>query len=297
MISGDRQFDVLAVGEAMVLITPEGRLSDADTFRADVAGAESNVALHLAALGRPVGWAGGLGDDALGFRVRRRLEAAGVTVFAAPASAAPTGVMFKDPHPGGSVVSYYRRGSAASQLGAGFAKLLPLADARVVHLSGVTPALAPGCAKLADAIVSRARSCGTTVSFDVNFRPRLWPADRAAAVLLRLARAADIVFVGRDEAAALWATDDPDSIRSLLGGPHTVIVKDGAVGATEYLGAESTFVPAPVIEVVEQVGAGDAFAAGYLSAWLAGSPSADRMTTGHSVAALAMSTVFDVPTP
>ena len=100
-------------------------------------------------------------------------------------------------------------------------------------------------------------------------------------MLAELANAADLVFVGLDEARALWGTGTVESIRELLPDPATVIVKDGEIGATAHLvGGDSHFEPAPVIEVLEPVGAGDAFAAGYLHALILGRSERERLAAG-----------------
>jgi len=115
------------------------------------------------------------------------------------------------------------------------------------------------------------------VSFDVNHRPALWRGGEAPRALLALARAADLVFVGRDEAESLWATPRPDDIAGLLGPAPVVLVKDAEHGATSFVGGVRTFVPSLPTEVVEPVGAGDAFAAGYLAGVLEGRDEIDRL--------------------
>jgi len=133
------------------------------------------------------------------------------------------------------------------------------------------------------------------VSFDVNYRAGVWPVAVAAPRLRALADRADVVLVGLDEAAVLWGAATPADVRTLLPGPARVVVKDGAVGATE-LGAEGPVsVPAHRVEVLEPVGAGDAFAAGYLGALLRDRPAAAALQEGHDLAALALVSTTDVP--
>jgi 2-dehydro-3-deoxygluconokinase len=137
------------------------------------------------------------------------------------------------------------------------------------------------------------------VSFDVNHRPALWrhrPVDPAD-VLLESARAADIVFVGRDEAEILWGTGKPGEIRDLLSPAPTVVVKDAERGAVAFTGdGEEVFVATPDSAVVERVGAGDAFAAGYLAALLQRRDTEAALRLGHLMAATAMASLGDVPT-
>ncbi|WP_344312585.1 sugar kinase [Agromyces terreus] len=297
--------EVLTVGETMVLVAPSiaEPLESATAFHLDPGGAESNVAAHLAALGTPAAWAGAVGDDALVRRLVAQLAARGVdTGLVRRDPGAPTGLYVKDP---GHGVQYYRAGSAASRLDAGFAASLPLTGVRLLHLTGITPALSASCDALVDALFDRAAVAGVPVSFDVNHRAALWPAtDAASRRLLALASRADLVFVGLDEAEGLWGTASPDEVRALLPRPGTLVVKDGAVGATAFerdRGADAPAAdavvhePALVARAVELVGAGDAFAAGYLHALLAGAPAAERLRAGHARAVLTIADTADFP--
>ena len=143
------------------------------------------------------------------------------------------------------------------------------------------------------AVVAGAREAGVPVSFDVNHRAPLWSAADAAPALLALARSADVVFVGRDEAETLWGTTDAASVRALLPGVGELVVKDGDLGATTFTGDDTVFEPSLPVEVVEAVGAGDAFAGGYLSALLQGEPVPERLRRGHGRAALTLQTTSD----
>lgn len=289
--------EVICLGETMVLVGPvDARpLAEAELFTLGVGGAESTVALYLTERGHPTEWVSQVGADPLGRRLVSTLERHGVgTAHVGVLEEAPTAVYFKDPGEDGTRVHYYRSGSAASRMGPEILDAIPLEQARVVHVSGITAALSPSCALLLEAVFRRARRGGTLVSFDVNYRPNLWGVAEAAPVLLDLARRADIVFVGRDEAQTLWGTTDADSVRELIHGAGILVVKDGAVGATEYTPAgESTFLAAPRVEVVEEVGAGDAFASGYLSALLRGAGASEKLRVGHELASRALSSVHD----
>lgn len=291
--------DVVAIGETMVLVAPAlaESLELAIEFHLDPGGAEANVASHLAALGRPAAWAGLVGDDALGRRVVRQLADRGVdTRWVGTRADAPTGVYVKDP---GNGVHYYRAGSAASCMDPAFLAGLPVDAARIVHLSGITPALSESCDALAEAVVGAGggdrAARGTLVSFDVNHRPALWAADAAPERLRSLAARADIVFVGLDEAAALWGTESAGAVRALLPQPRLLVVKDAAALATEFSEAGVAEVPAFEVEVVEPVGAGDAFAAGYLDALLSDASPRERLAAGHARAVTVLGDTADFP--
>jgi 2-dehydro-3-deoxygluconokinase len=141
-------------------------------------------------------------------------------------------------------------------------------------------------------LVHRRRS-GATVSFDVNWRPRLWR-HRDPSILLSMARASDIVFVGADEAADLWSTTGVDDVRQLLPEPAVLVVKQGADGATVYSDGGFVQVSALDVDVVEVVGAGDAFAAGFLAGTLAGVDLRTRARFGTILAAAALRVPSDI---
>jgi len=286
---------LLAVGETMAVVTPmqAERVVDADVFRVDAGGAESNLAAHVAAAGHGVRWHSRLGDDALGERVLRRVAARGVDVSTVTRDPErPTGLYVKDP---GHGVRYYRAGSAASALGSADAEAVDLEGIRVVHVSGITAAISASGAAFVDALITRAQAAGVLVSFDVNHRAALWSHEVAAAALDALSRRADILFVGRDEAEGLWGTSTDDDIRARFPEVPELIVKDGDVGATTYIADGKTFVPAQVVDVVEVVGAGDAFGGGYLAALLRDDDVTARLLAGHARAALTLRTTGDFP--
>lgn len=284
---------LLAIGETMAMVTPirAERLAAAEEFHVDAGGAESNVATHVASFGLPARWFSRLGDDSLGHRIARQLATRRVdvsTVVFDPRY--HTGVYFKDP---GHGVRYYRANSAAAHLGPADADAISFDDVAVVHVSGITAALSGSAADFLGTVIERARAAGLVVSFDVNHRPALWDATTAAEPLAAFARLADIVFVGRDEAETLWATTDAGSVGALFPNVREVVVKDGDIGATALMAAGTFFQPALRVDVVDAVGAGDAFAGGYLAASLAGATIDGRLRRGHQRAAITLRTRSD----
>ncbi|WP_063837105.1 sugar kinase [Phaeacidiphilus oryzae] len=221
----------------------------------------------------------------------------------------------------GSRMHYYRRGSAASALGPGLlgepAVRSRLDRAGLVHVSGITAALSDSALALLRRLVAdrapggdrqpggdrrsdgdrwsdgdrrpdRAPAgAGPLISFDLNWRPALWrDPDRDPAVLRELAAAADLVLCGADEAEAVFGTGDPLELRALLPGPGTLVVKDDSSAATAVdRDGTVTVQPALRVRVVEPVGAGDAFAAGYLAGTLRGYGQTGRLRLGHLTAA------------
>lgn len=290
-----KTLDVVTVGESMVLVAPTDSRSveTSEAFTLDVGGAESNVAVHMHQLGHRVLWLSAVGDDALGRRLLQTLRRAGLDVSHVTIHPdAPTGLYVKDP---GQRVYYYRSESAASHLGPEAVPEDVLQRASIVHLTGITPALSDSCRTLSFSVARRAKQAGAILSVDVNYRPALWPVDVASEYLLELCRLADIVFVGLDEAHTVWGCTTPAQVRALFPDVNRVVVKNADVGAVEFDGDKETFVASLQVNVVEPVGAGDAFAAGYLSGILQGLPSESRLRLGHERAAHTLLSVTDLP--
>ncbi|RDV12311.1 sugar kinase [Arthrobacter sp. RT-1] len=284
------------MGESMAMLVPEnpGAMSSDTLFRLSVAGAESNVAAYLSMLGTDVSWISKVGDDSFGRFLLDEIRSFGVDVgHAARDPEHPTGVAFKDRSEEQTRVWYYRSGSAASTMGPEAARLVGSLGARVIHISGITSALSASCRDFLAELI-RTRATGTAVSFDVNWRPALWKDDGGPAAMLDVARAADIVFVGLDEANDLWGSTHPMEVRRLLPDPEYLVVKQGAEGCTVFHRDEQVFVPALVVDVVEPVGAGDAFAAGFLSGYLRGMTIRDAGRLGTITASCSLSVVTDI---
>ena len=295
--------DVITFGETMVCFAAHevGPLEQAQNFTKIVAGAESNVAVGLARLGLKVAWLSRLGDDSFGHHIRSALDAEGVdgrSITIDPAQR--TGFMLKSRAPEGAdpVVEYHRRGSAAS--------LLSLADfdearflaARHLHVTGITPALSAHCAALVEHAMRFMRAAGRTVSFDPNLRPRLWPSREAMAEQLnRLAGLADWVLPGLAEGQALTGLQTPEAIADfyLARGAKAVVVKLGAEGSMWRTAEGGGRVPGIRVErVVDTVGAGDAFAAGLISARLEGRDWPAALARANWVGAQAIQVVGDM---
>ncbi|MFF6805353.1 PfkB family carbohydrate kinase [Streptomyces sp. NPDC012616] len=294
--------DVVALGESMVALLPSrpGRLADVPSFDRGIGGAESNVACALAAAGHTARWVGRVGADGFGDHLVETVGSYGVDVSRVRRDPdRPTGVYFRtagDRSGDAHEVAYYRAGSAASAMSVDTVGLDAVRACRVLHLTGITAALSADCLHLLRELTA-ARPGPPLVSFDVNHRPRLWTGGDGPRILRELARGADLVFVGEDEAADVWGLDGPDAVRAAIPEPEVLVVKQGARGATLFHGERVLHVPAPRVDVVAAVGAGDAFAAGFLSATLRGLPARDRLRHGHLTAAAALTVPGDLAVP
>ena len=283
---------MLCLGEAMVVLHPDGDgdLASSRLLRRSVGGAEANVAGGLAGLGVPATFVSRLGADPFGDVVADDLTGRGVHVLAERDQERPTGLYLKDrTSSGGSRMHYYRSGSAAAAMDAdlldGPAVAEALAGTGLVHTSGITAGiLRPGARLFARLLELRDR-LGFTLSVDLNWRPSLWHG-RDHATLVELLSAADVVLAGVDEATTALGASTAEQLRDLLGPRPLLVLKSDAHAAAEHApDGGVTEVPALTVDVVEHVGAGDGFAAGYLAGLVAGLDPVARLRQGHLTAA------------
>lgn len=290
--------EVVTLGESMALFVtePARPLRTAQSFIRSIAGAESNVAIGVARLGHTAGWIGRVGDDPLGLGILDRLRAEGVDVtHAVVDGSAPTGVLIRDRHAERPIqVLYHRAGSAGSRLAPGDVDEGSIARADVVHLTGITPALSPTARLAVQQAADVARDNGVTVTFDPNLRLKLWSAEEAAAVLQPLVGVADVVFAGEREATLLSGRDDVPEEWFLEQGARLVVTKQGADGAHATDGTTRWFAPAFPVQPADVIGAGDAFAAGFIVARLEGAGVEAALRTGNAVGAMATQVPGDI---
>lgn len=292
--------EVVTFGETMAALRAQGALRLGGNLGLTVAGAESNVAIGLARLGHRVRWAGRVGADELGALVLRTLRAEGVdtTYAVTDDSDRPTGLLLTEPRLGTLTrVSYYRAGSAGSAVSP--ADVLPALapGSRILHLTGITPALSPSAAEVTLAAARVAREAGITVCLDVNYRTRLWPTDRARTALRPLLAHTDLLIASEDELPLVLerpGADESEAVKSIMAaGVSEVVVKRGARGATSFTADGATDRPARQVDAVDLVGAGDAFVAGYLSGVLDGTDIPARLHRAVTAAAFAVATRGD----
>jgi len=267
--------DVVTIGETMALlrVSESGPVELGSSFELGFGGAESNVAIGLCRLGVSSTWLSALGRDAFGSIIRHSIESEGVRVIAPIDPVRPTGLMIKAQQAKGDPsVRYHRTGSAASAV-----ELTPVVEeailkARWIHLTGILPALSDSSRDTVLEIVDLAVNQGIPFSFDVNYRGQLWSKEAARSTLLGIVSEASIVFGGKEELEMLvgeyLSTEDLMKAVSDCGPPE-VVAKLGAGGAMCSLSSQVWSSPAHPVTVVDTVGAGDAFVAGYLSQRLA----------------------------
>ncbi|HSH78442.1 MAG TPA: sugar kinase [Herpetosiphonaceae bacterium] len=262
---------VVTAGETMVLATPAqpGRLRHATSVELRIGGAESNVAIALARLEEQVGWISWLSNDELGELVLARVRAEGVDTSQVRRIEGLTGLYMRERIGDAVRVYYYRSGSAASRMGSDAFDPSYLDGAQFVHLTGITPALSPACQAFMPWAMHEARRRGVKVSLDVNYRSKLWAPTTARSAIEELLPLVDLLFIGDEEAEALWGESGEALLHAFVQrGPSEVVLKRGAVGSTALVDGTITEAPAFAVTAVDPIGAGDAFAAGYLAGHL-----------------------------
>ncbi len=259
------------------------------------------MAIQLCRLGQTAGWIGRVGEEEFGRAVLYRLRGEGIDVSRAKFdSTAPTGLLVRERREIGPIdVIYYRRNSAASRLSPADLDADYIASGRYLHLTGITPALSASCRETVFAAAEIARSRGVPVTLDPNLRLKLWSKEEFRSTVLDLTTRADIILPGLDEAEMLTGESDAESAaRALLAHSKTlqlVIIKDGANGTTAVTRDELVHVPAVKLpRVVDPVGAGDAFAGGFLTGQLRGMNLTDSLALANRCGAWATTASGDI---
>ncbi len=290
------RWEVVSFGETMIrLAVPLGeRLETTRQLEVGIGGTEANVLVALARLGRRTAWASVLPQNPLGERIARELAWHGVDVSLVQwVSHGRIGIYFLDtgvpPRP--TVVLYDRARSAIALVDPMVFPTDWIVDTGWLHLTGITPALSEGCQRVAWTLLERARVLGVPISFDVNYRSRLWGAEEAARVLAPFCAQTTILLCGEGDARTLWGlAGEPEQIAAGLAerfrAPVTVVTlgDGGAVALTR--DGDKVSVGALPATVIDRVGAGDAFAAGFLHGYVDDRDLERAMRYGTALAAL-----------
>ena len=286
---------VLVLGEVMrVLVAEPGDTVDrAERFRSTIGGAEGNVAAALARQDVPAAWVGRVGDDDAGRYVLRRMRAEGVDVADVTVDRSSfTGLLIRNTSAHGAIsVTYHRAGSAGSRVSAAdVARAWERQRPSLVHVTGISALLSDEALGAVVELLDRAAADDVPVSFDVNLRLRLAPAERWRDVVPPLVSRAQIVFAGDAELAVLAPDAGPQvsAQQWLAGSAEVVVVKNGDHTCTAFTADGEVTQPTLVRSVVDPVGAGDALVAGFLAAHLTGADAAGCLARGAAAAAFAV---------
>lgn len=293
--------DVVTFGETMVLFNSlsVGPLRYSSQFEKTIGGAESNVAIGLARLGHRVSWMSRLGNDEFGLFIRNFIRGEGVdTSHVVFDENHPTAVFFKERQAlQESKVYYYRQGSAASFMTPADLNEAHIAQAKFLHITGITPALSSTCRDMVYRAIELAKSHRVTVVFDPNIRLKLWSKEEAREILMDIASHCDIVMPGLEEGEILTSESAPENITACLlkNGSSVAVIKLGEQGAYYATQDEQAYVEAyPVKQIIDTIGAGDGFAAGFLSGLIRGWSYKDAVKLGNRVGSYALTVVGDV---
>jgi len=292
---------VVTLGETMVLLhpaDPKVALAQARLLTMDTAGADSNFAIAMGRLGVRSGWISRVGADPLGDFVLAAIGGEGVDVSQVKRDPHPTGVFFKhrDPASRTTQVLYYRQGSAASHLTPDDLDPKYFAGAGLVHLNGMTCALSASCAAAAVRAFELAPP-GSIRSLDLNLRLQLWDVARAREALSPLIRRAHVLLGTVEEFEAFFEPEVAGEaiVAAAAMGPTTVVAKRGPRGAIGLIGgvpvSHPGFLPP---KVVDEVGAGDGFDAGFLAALLERCPPQMALRWANLVGASSVSVPGDI---
>lgn len=296
------RFDVTTFGESLLrLSVPVGRpLELSSRLDVHIAGSESNVLAVLAQLGHDCSWVSSLPDNALGRLAANQFRLRGIDL---------SGVVWCDTGRIGNYfvemvapprviqVIYDRDDSCVTHMTPAQIDWDALLDTRLLHLSGITPALSPGCHAIVQEAVARAHAAGVPVSFDVNYRSKLWSSEAACASLLPLVQNTALLFCARRDAELLLGTSGTveEVIVQLAEKTQArhIVVSIGSKGAVGWDGQHFIHQAAYETTIIDALGAGDALAAGVIHGWLAGD-FARGLQMGAALAAMALSQVGDM---
>ncbi len=329
-------FDVFTLGECMVRLSPpgNGRLEFASSLEIHVGGGEYNVAYALSRLGLRTGWVGGLVDNPIGDIVANHARAAGVDTSFAPmfpfdgiGRRVRMGLYFVEvgTGPRASVSIYDRGHSATSQIEPGHINwntVFAQRGVRWFHTGGIFTCLSDSAQQVAEEALRAAKAAGVVVSYDLNFRSKLWDSPTAIAATRPLMPHID-VLIGNEEDFQKVLGYEVEGIESSLRALHIdgykKMVKQVAgdyphlsfigttlrevVSASEnnwsailYSTEADTFYEGPTFErllIEDRVGGGDGFASGLIFAFLTGRSAEDAVALGTAHGALLQTTRGD----
>lgn len=280
--------DIFALGEPMVEFNQAGD-GNSRQYLQGFGGDTSNAAIAAARQGARVGYISAVGDDLYGQMLRDLWTREGVDhadVRVDPQ--AFTAVYFVNHDERGHHFSFFRNGSAASRMRPQDLPRERIAQAKVLHLSGISAAISDSACDTCFAAVEIAKAAGVQISFDTNLRLKLWPVSRARAVIRALIAQSDICLPSHEDIRVISGLIDADALADfcLQLGAKTVALKLGAQGALIATASERFRVSPFPCKLVDATGAGDTFGGAFLARWVAGSTLADAARYATVAAAL-----------
>jgi len=279
-----REMDVVGYGEVAIdFLIRTGRLSSLDdkvwakSYVRQLGGVTANFCVGLSRLGRRTAFMGAVGDDPDGEEIRRGLEREGVdtsTLRTIPGRGSPVNYIVTEE--GGSRLILQSPNMTATQLRPDDIERGSIPKCKVFHTSAIIPDTAAKAAAVS-------KEEGATVSFDLE-RHVVETGNERIGPLLKLT---DILFTGAESLGLLGFGSNTESIRRLLSqGPRVVLLKKGKEGVTVLTSEQRATIGSYRVDVADATGAGDAFAAGFISSFLDGAPWIEAAAYGNAVAAI-----------
>ena len=296
------RFDVTSLGEMLLRLSVRSGVRLENTNHLDVypAGTEANVLSLLSRLERKTYWTGALPKNPLGRLAANALRTAGVDI---------NGILWKEDGrlgtyyvefgalPRGIQIIYDRAHSCMAQLKFDEIDWDCLLDTCLLHLTGITPALSSSCRGIVERALKEAKERGVPISFDVNYRQKLWDNVEAQKTLLPMMQEVELLFCSARDAIHLF--DCKGTRQEIAQGlleisrAKYLVLTFSDEGALLWDGKEWLHEPAHPTEIIDRLGAGDALAAGVIHGWLDGDIKAG-LRYGVTLAALALSQLGDM---
>lgn len=265
---------LLCMGEPMLEFNqlppqPDGR----QLYLEGHGGDTSNAAIAAARQGAKVGYITAVGQDMPGDSFMALWQREGVdTATVRRSDRYPTGVYVVTHDAAGHHFLHYRANSAAAMYGPQDVPEDAIAAARMLYVSGISQGISVSACDAVFHAIGIARRHGVRVAYDTNYRPRLWPPARAAAVMHAAMRQADYALPGLEDVTTLTGLTDPQAMLDfyLALGPGVVVLKMGVAGSWVATAARRVHIPAHPVEAVDATGAGDTYCGSFLARLLDG---------------------------
>ena len=293
--------EFITIGETCAVMAARsiGRMRYSSEFKLRPGGAESTVAVGVKRLGHTAGWISQLGEDELGHYILSFIQGEGVDVSnVRMVPGKQTGLFIRERLPRGEARHfYYRAGSAFSEIEPKMLNEDYISTSKVLHITGITPALSNSCRKTIEAAIEIAKKHKLTVTFDPNLRLKLWSIDEARPVIERFMLEADYVLPGLEEMRLLYGKLPVDRLLNHLHeiGCKNVILKLGPEGAILSKPDRADIIAGyPVDNPTDLMGAGDAFDAGFISGLLKGMPLVDSVEIANFVAGISTQMIGNI---
>jgi 2-dehydro-3-deoxygluconokinase len=270
-MSGNRmKLDVLCLGEALIEFNQIPDDTN-NTYRSGFGGDTSNTAVAVARQETSSGFLSKVGNDPFGIKLLELWKREGVDcTYVLQHPEFPTGIYFVTHDENGHHFSYYRKGSAASQMTPEDVTADVVSQSKVLHLSAITQAISASSCETAFAAIHQARKSGVKISYDTNLRLKLWPLNQARDVINQVVPMCDVLLPSLDDVTSLTGLQEPKKIIDyyLKLGAKLVVLKQGEQGVLVADGHNESCISGHAVKTIDATGAGDTFDGAFLSEWI-----------------------------